>query len=187
MKKRFWIVAALAVAAAGGATTPPPVLEEDFEGTKFPPEGWTVGGFGVWGWSNPGGYAEGYARNTPGTWSRCRITTRPFRLDAAARVRAAFRYETIEYGGADAHYSIYLTREGFQYGEALPRTTGWEKYEWLSPLAPYGVDLKIFWDTVVSHPYNYGTGIFRLDDVVFTAYNIFVAPTSIGRVKALYY
>jgi hypothetical protein len=187
MRKRLLLVAALAVAAAGGATTPPPVLEEDFEGSKFPPTGWTVNGYGVWGWSNPGGYAEGYARIEPGKYSGCRITSRPFRLNAAARVRAEFRYETAMYGGAQAHHFIYLSREGFEYGASLPRTNGWEKYAWLSPIAPYGVDLKIFWRVDVSHPYNGGTGIFRLDDVVFTAYNIYVAPTSIGRVKALYY
>lgn len=187
MEKAYTVVFALALAAAGGATTPPPLVEEDFEGSKFPPEGWSVNGSGDWAWSNPGGYADGYATSTVGRRAECSITSPSFYLNGGARVRAAFRYEATGYGGAPTTHTIVFRGAGHHMGYTLPRTTGWRNYLWTSPSAPAYDYFRISWVATVYSPYNSGTGILRLDDVVVRLDNIPVAPTSIGRVKALYY
>jgi hypothetical protein len=179
------IILALAAAAAVQAT-PPPFVEESFEGSRFPPTGWTVDGSGDWGWSNPGGYADGYATSTVGHTASCSITSPQFYLDGGSRVRAAFRYVATGYGGAPTDHAIYLRGGGHHIANKLPKTSGWSKYEWLSPFASAYDYFKISWVATVYSPYSSGTGVLRLDDVVITLYNIPVAPTSIGRVRALY-
>jgi hypothetical protein len=185
MRKTFGLVTALAAAAAVYAT-PPPFVDEDFEGARFPPTGWTVDGSGDWGWSNPGGYADGYATSTVGHTAECSITSPQFYLDGGTRVRAAFRYEATGYGGAPADHAIVLRGGGYHMAYGLPRTTGWRAYEWLSPFAPAYDYFRISWVATVYSPYSSGTAILRLDDVDVRLYNISIAPTSIGRVKALY-
>ena len=186
MRRQLWPVAALAVVAVAGATTPPPFVDEDFEGSRFPPAEWSVDGSGVWGWSNPGGYADGYATSTVGHTAECSITSPPFHLEGGSRVRAAFRYVATGYGGAPTDHAIVLRGGGHHIANTLPRTTGWTKYEWLSPSAPAYDDFRVSWVATIYSPYSSGTGILRLDDVVITLYNIPVAPTSLGRVRALY-
>jgi hypothetical protein len=146
-----------------------------------------VDGSGDWRWSNPGGYADGYATSTVGKTARCSITSPQFYLDGGARVRAAFRYEATGYGGAPADHAIVLRGGGYHMAYGLPRTTGWKPYEWLSPFAPAYDYFKISWVATVYSPYSSGTAILRLDDVIVALYNVDVTPTSIGRVKALYY
>lgn len=187
MRKRFWLVVAAAAAAAAVATTPPPFVDEDFEGSRFPPARWTVDGSGDWGWSNPGGYADGYATSTVGHTASCSITSPPFPLEGGARVRAVFRYVATGRGSAPTDHAIYLRGGGHHMANTLPKASEWSKYEWLSPSAPASDDFRISWVATVYSPYNSGTGILRLDDVVITLHNAAVAPTSIGRVKALYY
>ena len=187
MEKAYAVVFALALAAAGAATTPPPLVEEDFEGSRFPPAEWSVDGSGDWRWSNPGGYADGYATSTVGHTAECSITSPSFYLDGGARVRAAFRYEATGYGGAPTTHTIVFRGGGHHMGYTLPRTTGWRNYLWTSPFAPAYDYFCISWVATVYSPYSSGTGILRLDDVVVRLDNTFVVPTSIGRVKALYY
>ncbi|MGD8718193.1 MAG: hypothetical protein PVH29_05155 [Candidatus Zixiibacteriota bacterium] len=178
--------AALAATAALCAATPPAFVEEDFEGSQFPPEGWTASGSGSdWGWSNPGGYADGYATSTVASTASCRIYSPPFYLEGAQRVRATFRYVATGSGGAPTDHAIYFTGNGV-CASSLPKTTGWEYYEWVSPSAWAYTDFRIGWVATVYSPYNSGTGILRLDDVEIVLYNVGVSPTSIGRVKALY-
>ena len=186
MSKHLWVIAVLAFSTAVGAAVSAPLVEENFEGSRFPPDGWTVDGVGVWGWSNPGGYADGYATATAENTSQCRINSPPFRLEVAGRVRASFRYEATKAGDVRAFFEIEISREGYEYWQGIPSTTGWEYYEWFSPVAPANVYHRISWLATVYCPYNSGTGVLRLDDVVLTAGTVCVQPTSIGRVKALY-
>jgi hypothetical protein len=186
MNKAALVLIPLAAAATLCGAAPLIFVEEDFEGSQFPPEGWSVHGMGDWGWSNPGGYADGYATSTVGSTASCSIRSPWFHLEGARRVRAVFRYVATGYGSAPTDHSIYLVGGGGSGGYTLPKAAGWEDYDWTSPPAWAYDDFRISWVATVYSPYNSGTGILRLDGVVLTLYNVDVSPTSIGRVKALY-
>ncbi|MGD8718191.1 MAG: hypothetical protein PVH29_05145 [Candidatus Zixiibacteriota bacterium] len=178
----------LALLAAAAAATPPPLVEEDFGGSRFPPQGWAVTGYGSdWGWSNPGGYADGYATTVIGDEAKCSIMTPSFRLDRDQRIRVIFRYVATGYGSAPRQYDISIDGGGQIISYGLPETSGWEYYEWVSSPVTAKGRYKIHWFSMVYGPYNSGTTILRLDDVEIGLYNVAVGPTSLGRVKALYY
>ncbi len=92
--KRVLIIAVAAALAAAAFATPPKAVEEDFEGSRFPPPGWTTSGKGTWEWKNPGGYGRGYAEAAPFTESEARLASPLFRVNKGTTLRVEFRYRT---------------------------------------------------------------------------------------------
>lgn len=93
--KKVLVIAAVTALAASASATPRKAIDEDFEGSKFPPTGWTTYGEGTWYWKNPGGYARGYAEagEVPDeSWTA--LASPLFRVTKGTTLRVEFRYRT---------------------------------------------------------------------------------------------
>jgi hypothetical protein len=183
MKKAYNIIVALAVAAAAWAT-PPKAVDEDFEGSQFPPPGWTQSGSGSgsWSWTNPGGYARGYASAGFTQNVTTSLFSPTFHVNRGTRLRVEFRYRTDGF----TEVSRKVVVAGWQ--KSVGYKQSWTKFdEFTTPTAAggdYKFEFRLYITSGGSHGYH---GIWEIDDVLITRDNVDVAPTSIGRVKALYY
>jgi hypothetical protein len=180
--------AALLVAAAGATV----IVQEDFEGAKFPPDGWEKAQTrGAWTRENVGEpydwcayfYTYGYVGGQ-GT-----LRTKGQELTAVEHaVSFAYRYRGEPAEGttyAEARVE-YLDGETWQVVSSwpLPKNTAFQLYEAKHPAAVAGTYRLLF--EAQAEPE--AIVFFRVDNVTwesgpFTA----VAPASLGRVKALYY
>ncbi|NIT37187.1 MAG: hypothetical protein GTN49_11950 [candidate division Zixibacteria bacterium] len=185
---RITSAAALLAGVAGAAV----VLEEKFEGAKFPPAGWEkVEVKGVWTREHVGApynwcaYFHSYAyvggEGTLGTKGQT-LATNDYRVSFAYR----YRVEPAS-GTASAETRVErLEGEVWQVVSSwpLPRTSTFQVFEFKYAASQDGTYRLLFYAEAAEEAIVF----FRVDDVLwesgpFTA----VAPASLGGVKALYY
>ncbi len=179
--KSVLIIAATAALAAAAWATPSKAVEEDFEGSRFPPPGWTKSGEGKWYWENPGGYAKGCA------WcgaypdeSRTILASPLFRVNKGTALRIEFRYHT--YGGGEASRYILAGRWWYY----VTYEDDWVKFDQFTLPFPAGGEYRVEFKIYVAGGSFSDFGNWYLDDVLITRDNVAVDPASLGRVKALF-
>ena len=185
---RITTAAALLAAIASAAV----ILEENFEGAKFPPTGWEKSVVrGAWTRENVGApynwcaYFHSYAY-VGGTGT---LRTKGQELTAVEHaVSFAYRYRAEPGSGTTSAQSRVerLDGEVWQVVSSwpLPKSTTFQPYEFKHPASVAGTYRLLFYADAAQEAIVF----FRLDNVTwesgpFTA----VAPASLGRVKALYY
>lgn len=177
------VLAALAVTGAASGASPSKPVDEDFSGSTFPPEGWSVAGSGSgsWSWQNAGGYARGTVNVPPFGDVETSLRTFGFRVTGGTQVRITFIYKTDGFTearryirlGAESTYVAYtMNHEWTPFSDYMaPTVSGEYKLEFYFTLSGGSHGMHSVWD---------------VDDVEVTLANTAVAPTSLGRVKALY-
>ena len=182
---KFLVIAVPAVAlAAWVLATPPKAVEEDFEGSQFPPPGWRKSGEAIWYWKNAGGYAEGYAECGSFGEARASLETLLFRVNKGTALRVEFLYRA--YSGGMSEAGCYLIIYGRWWRSIDSYRLNWTKFDEFTPLFPVGGEYRLEFRLRVSGGSHGAMGKWFLDDVLITRDNVAVDPTSLGRVKALF-
>jgi hypothetical protein len=194
MKLFVYILAGMVVAAAWG-TPPRTYLEEGFGGSEFPPAGWTVErtGSASSGWEKIGegetAYARGYMEGPYGAGGTTTFVSGNVSLQKDTDLTVKFRRYNSGRGTVRFYFRIIL-RKG--ESEVWKKDFhGCQTWEWLEEVVPTinetGADYKFAWqiDSLMG-PSSGGAVYLHLDDIVVAENNAGVAPTSLGRVKALY-
>jgi hypothetical protein len=188
MRKGFITIAAVTMMAAAAFPTPTKIVEEDFEGSQFPPRGWGKYGLCFRTWEGGNYYADCDARSP---YYNARIWTYTFALERGTRIKIKFRYRN-GYEGSEYwwHSEVELIK-GYPFYPvwslelALCRTWGLFDY-FTEHVTETRTDYRVMWE-VACNPYN-GTprAWLSFDDVLVTRDALSVEPTSLGRVRALY-
>ena len=186
---RITSAAALLAGVAGAAV----ILEENFEGAKFPPAGWEkVEVRGAWTRENVGAPYDwcAYFHSFAYVGGEGTLRTKGQELNAVEHaVSFAYRYRAEPAGGtASAQARVErLDGEVWQVVSSwpLPKSSAFQLFEFKhAAAAPAGTYRLLFYADAAEEAIVF----FRIDNVTwesgpFTA----VAPASLGRVKALYY
>ncbi len=182
MNQRCIAIVALAMAAAAWAT-PPKVVDEDFKGPQFPPEGWTTegSGSGTWSWTNPGGYARGNVSVPPFGYVKTSLKSHGFQLDVSTRLRVQFRYKTDGFTEVKCYVVIGNWREAVRYTPSH-QWTPFDEYSTPFQRGVYKIEFEM---SLTGGSHGMGSA-WDLDDVILTRDNVGVERTSLGRVRALY-
>ncbi len=191
MKKSPLILGGVLLAsvwAAGAAV----VVQEDFEGAKFPPAGWEkVEVRGAWTRENVGEPYNwcAYFHSFAYVGGQGTLRTKGQELTAVEhRVSFAYRYRVEPASGTTSAQARVERLEGEAWqivsSWPLPLNAAFQPYEFKHPASAAGTYRLLFYADAASEAIVF----FRVDNVAwesgpFTA----VAPASLGRVKALYY
>jgi hypothetical protein len=193
MRKRFWIVAALAVAAAGGATPPRTVLKEDFKSTTFPPTGWRLektGTGATWVRRAQGETAYAYGRwaGSGTAEAAAHLISPKLTLAAGTVLDAEFCFEGTYTGSLESRFREMVLMKGTRrIWSKRCEETAWICYrEKLSPLAQGGSDYEFWWSYGGKAGGSTGIVTFSVNGILIVEDNTAVVPTSLGRVRALF-
>lgn len=169
-------------AATLSAATPPEAVREDFEGSRFPPAGWKTkgSGSGTWNWYNGGGHARVFVAVAPFSTITTSLKSHPFRATPNTRLRVRFRYMTDGFAA-----SYYVKIGGWKKSVRYELSHEWRSLEANTTPLQGGQYRVTFELTLIGGSHGMET-VWGIDDVVITRDNIGVAPTSLGRVRALY-
>lgn len=193
---RATVIVAVALTAASFACATA-YVDEDFGGS-FPPPGWTTrSGGGSAGWDVEGGgpwgsYAVGWAYSTDNVERWAELDTCAFHVDADTAVEFRFDYKYV-YGGIEApnyaEFSLFYAGAPEQVigTDRVARTSSWREEKGDMP-APKAGSVKARFKVWVRNPssqssiYEWAVDNVLINDKEGHA----VAPTSLGRVKALF-
>ena len=187
------VAAALAVAAAEAKD----YVNEGFEAT-FPPRGWTTKyeGEGDANWKKAGGgpwgsYAYGTASSNEKGLARATLMSYEFDLKQNTRVYYRFAYWWGDHGHSSADADFYITYVGAPYGNLVYRKlpVAWEwKVHAGDVVNDRAARVKACWRVWTINYWRYHDAYLALDRIIISDEKRFpaVAPTSLGRVKALF-
>ena len=195
MKRVLIIVIGATFAAATADATD--FVNEDFEGTLFPPSGWTTKGEGTasGSWTERGGgpwgrFADGQVVSYEQGYVRITLMSYEFDLKANTKVYYGFDYR-FQYGGnytdvgAD-FYIAYVPSPGGNLVYCRLPGSGWTYFSGYV-VNTHEARVKAHWRIWVSNSFRYAGGALWLDNVVISDEDpSAVAPASLGRVKALF-
>jgi hypothetical protein len=196
VKKAGIVIAALAATAALSWPSPPgQILHEDFEGATFPPPGWRVVTSGEGGhyWERryeSSYYAHGQISLVHGQYPHARLVSRYLSLKVGDTVTLKFRYKA----GYSGHrwapgWIVEIRGPGYIRGNYLNLAPSWSQYERTFPRISTASDrYYVEWHLLsrVQYGGSYGYAWYWVDDVYLLGDTTSVAPTSLGRVKALF-
>lgn len=178
---------ASSVLLAGAAPATFIRLSEDFEGPKFPPEGWVAeGNAGAWtrGWEVGNHFARGYSEIRYGSFSAS-LLSRHFKLRSTGKYRLYFKYKA-GFLGRGAGLCTVALRRGLPvaWERGLLSSGDWSVFDELFDHFPMNEDLFLEFRFA-------GTAMnaiiwLSVDDVVLRECVLPVEPISLGRVRALY-
>ncbi len=188
------VIVAVGALAFAGATAARTLVNEDFEGAKFPPKNWEKyihREAGDWIRKSAGAnhYARGWVRliERQGRWVS--LYTNSFYVRAGRQITITLRYSGWTTGAVwNDIIEIYL-RGGLHrtYYKELPYSKNWQRLKWVLPELERGRDYRFeFHAAGIAPTGTKPTIYFNVDDVRATCCPPAVDPTSLGRVKALF-
>ncbi len=194
MGKVTVIAAALITAAAAWATPPQKLVDEDFEGS-WPPSGWSIDSYGAnWQWGSDNGDHFAHGANTSGFQSGAYLETFKFTLTAGTSLKISFRYRGTTSSSGQNVYQRYVMLCYENNAYYTWRSPGFLDQEWgdkdfTTTAVPTTRNdyFVVFAFYVIPDPHGYCWITMDVDDVLVTINNVGVAPTTLGRVKALYH
>ena len=193
---KLWLIVAAALAAAGFADAAV-YVDENFE-QSVPPPGWTSSKSGEGaGWDAEGGgpwgtYALGWASSSAGAERWAKLETYTFAVPAEAELAFRFDYK-YGHGGYEAPnratFSLIYAAQPEQIfaSHGMLLTSTWRVFEGTA-VATRGGLVKVRFEVWVQNPHPRRVAIYAwdVDNVVVDAGEPAVAPTSLGRVRALF-
>lgn len=189
---KYVVVALILGAAAASAAV---IVEEDFEGTRFPPAGWeTIQNQGLWSREHVGGpyvwVAYFYSYGLVGGSGQIRTTGHELQ---PGRYRVSFVYSYREQregsGGTTAAYARVQWKDGTVWrlvaGQSLPLNTSLRSYSFEYDGVAQATTYRLFFRAYAGLN---TTVFFRVDNVKWESGPFSgVGPASLGRVKALFH
>jgi hypothetical protein len=177
----FTIACLIITASAASAAT---YVSQDFEGSTFPPTGWTTYGTGNWSWVNGGGNAYGTAGANRFETANAHLQSPDFNVEAGKVLRIRFRYTSSTTGSPGSAYRWAVFSGG--WSKMIMATTWTQVDELTNPVETTGSYCFKFDINVNGGAYTGGGATLRVDDVLVTDREAAVAPASLGRVKAAF-
>ena len=170
-----WLTLLLAVFVTGVFSSEV-IFSEDFEGTKFPPEGWSKEQYGYSYWrraedESRNFYAEGYTADGRATY----LYTPNIYSASGQKIKVSFRYRYI-----DRYYLTAKIVLGRYSKNPFSTTSGWWKYSFVVS-GPINSNMYFY---LFGEP-SFGGGL-DIDDVEVKKCFTTVEPNSLGKIKALY-
>ncbi len=184
MKWRYVLMSALAFASAAAART---IVNEDFEGSEFPPKGWIKmeAQNGDWVRKGAGGnhYAHGWV-HSKGDLEDIVLQSYPFYVKAERVLTMTFRFSNWATG---VFYADDVGVSCATFYRRMPYAKTWQPITWVMPPLLRGRYYDIsFSASAWAAEGKEATIYFNVDDVRLTCCPPAVDPTSLGRVKALF-
>lgn len=186
MKKGYIMIVGLAMVAAAAFATPTKIVEENFEGTQFPPAGWrTLSG---WGWGSETGnrFASGY-QSGPGV---SLLHTYKFELDKGTPITIEFEYRARRSGMGSSAVQVHLFYGTYGSGTYVWHQNLYYPSTWTKAGA-MGIQIpetrSDYYCRWLVGATSYASTGFDVDNVIVKLENTGVERTSLGRVRALYY
>ncbi len=176
--------AVVIIVAAVAEATPPEIVEEDFEGSQFPPSGWFASG--TWRRAEEGENHYAHASEMQGV---SRLLTCKFRLEQGTGIDIEFEYRA-GWSGMGSHvvqvhlyYGTYSMPTSF-WKRDLPAYATWIKNRSMNVRVSETRD-DCFCGWLVG-AVQYRVAWFDVDDITVDLVNTGVEATSLGRARALY-